>query len=139
MGRSSLLRDFLSAQRDEDRIISKQVVNQLVAHHHQVTQISPITMSKKRKRFDSSLPPSPISITQFPEYERRDSGLTCSSIKDIGLCSSFILPKEDLLQQQEERFVEYKNTIHDYQLIKVLGKGATGKVIIILLWLVQYA
>jgi hypothetical protein len=124
LGRSSLLRDFLSAQRDEDRIISKQAVNQLVAHH-QVTQIPPITMSKKRKRFDSSLPPSPpISITQFPEYERRDSGLTCSSIKEAGLCSSFILPQEDLQQ-------EYKHTINDYQLIKVLGKGATGKVSLI--------
>lgn len=131
LGRSSLLRDFLSAQRDEDRIISKHAVNQLVAHNHQVTQMSPITMSKKRKRFDSTvssdiLPPSPpVSTTQFPEFERRDSLLTCSSIKDTGLCPSFTLPQEE----QAVYAVEYKNTINDFQLIKVLGKGATGKVI----------
>lgn len=124
IGTCSLFRDFLSVQRDEDRVISKQIVCQLVAQHQLVTphhlkrkRASTTTdynhhQQKKLMLAESSLPPSPpssISITEFPEY-RHDSGLSCS------------------IKQDDCSMDDYHDTIHNYQLIKVLGKGATGKV-----------
>jgi hypothetical protein len=177
IGYSSLFRDFLSAQRDEDRIISKVTVRQLVAHHvthapqqeeNALLMTPPQTL--KRKRSDSKcqqeqpqqstsnaiLPPSPpssisitslpdllttrsTSTTQFPEY-RHDSGLTSSLYNDddMMMCSSILGQQEEQQiyrqyqkeQQQQQNVVadNNKNTINDFQLIKVLGKGATGKV-----------
>ncbi|KAL9556182.1 hypothetical protein MBANPS3_001976 [Mucor bainieri] len=148
IGRSSLFRDFLAAQRDEDRVISKVQVRQLVAQH-EVSQntvaIEPMA-SLKRKRSvcqqQKELPPSPpssISITQFPDYhDRHDSGLT-ESVDDEMMCSSILPPEpatttvdQDFYYDENEPIKDNNNdTINDYQLIKVLGKGATGKVILV--------
>lgn len=151
IGRSSLFRDFLSAQRDEDRVISKVQVRQLVAQH----EVSPNSIviepmaSLKRKRSmcqqqqqQQELPPSPpssISMTQFPDYhDCHDSGLT-DSIDDEMMCSLILPPEppntavgmqQDFYYDENEPVINNNNdTINDYQLIKVLGKGATGKVI----------
>lgn len=84
-------------------------------------------------------PPSSISITQFPDYhDRHDSGLT-ESIDDEMMCSSILPPEpsssttadmdQDFYYDENEPIKDNSNdTINDYQLIKVLGKGATGKV-----------
>lgn len=148
IGRSSLFRDFLTAQRDEDRVISKVQVRQLVAQH-EVSQntvaIEPMASLKRKRSMcqqqqqQQELPPSPpssISMTQFPDYhDRHDSGLT-ESIDDEMMCSS-ILPPEPSATDMDQDFYYDENvpitnnnndTINDYQLIKVLGKGATGKV-----------
>jgi hypothetical protein len=155
IGKSSLFRDFLSAQRDEDRVISKVQVRQLVAQH-EVSQnnvvIEPMASLKRKRSMcqqqqqQQELPPSPpssISITQFPDYyDRRDSGLT-ESIDDEMMCS-LILPPEptNTAVEMQQDFYFDKNepttnnnndTINNYQLIKVLGKGATGKVLHILI------
>ncbi|KAI7907811.1 kinase-like domain-containing protein, partial [Cokeromyces recurvatus] len=109
IGRSSLFRDFLSIQRDEDRIISKSAVRQLVSQqHHHVSQSSSIHHEKRI--LCESLPPSPpssISITQFPDYQ------------------------EDCPDRQHEIIPKKSKSIQDYQFINVLGKGATGKVILV--------
>lgn len=151
IGCSSLFRDFLSAQRDEDRIISKIAVRQLVAQH--VTQNSsheqsqdvllmtpPHTLKRKRantschqpSHYDVKLPPSPpssISVTSIPLITQQlighnyDNGLTRSSYNDYDLmmCSS---------DTDDGNSINTDNKhINDYQLIKVLGQGAAGKVI----------
>lgn len=75
----------------------------------------------------STLPPSPppssshISMTEFPEY-RHDSGLSSCSSSHSNLL---------LVDQKKENNYSH-DTINNYQLIKVLGKGATGKVCIII-------
>lgn len=149
IGYSSLFRDFLSAQRDEDRVISKVTVRQLVAQHHTVAQdievlmTSPSSITRKRSIDNNKcqesvmLPPSPPSsisidtdipaamdesMTHFPEYCHDSKLNTTSSICDFDedmICSVSINP-----QQPADR-------IDDFQLIKVLGKGATGKVILV--------
>ncbi|KAI9252202.1 kinase-like domain-containing protein, partial [Helicostylum pulchrum] len=78
IGHSSLFRDFLSAQRDEDKVISKTLVQKLVVHH--CTQTEPQT--------DDVTPTYSISSSS-------------------------------------------PAALNDFQLIKVLGKGATGKVILV--------
>ncbi|KAI9483494.1 MAG: kinase-like domain-containing protein [Benjaminiella poitrasii] len=77
IGRSSLFRDFLSVQREEDRIISKSVVRQLVAQQHHLKQ-----------------------------QDAEIYTITTTNTNKI-------------------------HSIQDYELIKVLGKGATGKVILV--------
>lgn len=149
IGSSSLFRDFLSAQRDEDRIISKVTVRQLVAQHvvqasspeqHQdpLLMTPPHTLKRKRantscqqlSHSDVTLPPSPpssISITSIPLIKKQlhaynyDNESTPHSYNMLNLimCDS---------DSEDESSIENHKTVNDYQLIKVLGQGAAGKV-----------
>lgn len=120
-------------------------MRQLVAQH-EVSQntaaIEPMAPLKRKRSVcqqQQELPPSPpssISITQFPDYyDRHDSGLT-ESIDDEMMCSSILPPEPPATEMDQEFFYDENepikdnnnDTINDYQLIKVLGKGATGKV-----------
>ncbi|KAI9264765.1 kinase-like domain-containing protein [Sporodiniella umbellata] len=80
IGRTSLFRDFLSVQREEDRVISKTEKCQ------QQSIVQPtMTLKRKRSFYDSKQSKRPSAI----------------------------------------------ETIQQFELIKVLGKGATGKVILV--------
>ncbi|KAI8088165.1 kinase-like domain-containing protein [Thamnidium elegans] len=139
IGHSSLFRDFLSAQRDEDKVISKSSVHKLVVQHvtrtnshEQPVHVTPAynTHSCQHDRFSPlSSPPSSFSdhssavslhnsIADFPDYGYH-SNLTSQDI----VCSS--------MSEQEDEKCSSPSAIHDFQLIKVLGKGATGKVILV--------
>ncbi|RCH97103.1 hypothetical protein CU098_009268 [Rhizopus stolonifer] len=115
IGKTSLFRDFLSAQRDEDRVISKTIVRQMVTQHHPVTHNT-----------SPSLPPSPPP----------SSNPCCDSIlKDFKDESLMLEPElseeEDLMCSSILGKQQNYDRMDDFELIKVLGKGATGKVILV--------
>lgn len=126
IGYSSLFRDFLSAQRDEDRIISKLTVRQLVAQHH-------VTQEDKIEVIDNH--PSIIrrhqSMTQFPEYNSQEEEIQ-EADDDVSEFDSYT---SSIYSQHQDMYPIQSTTkddrIDDFQLIKVLGKGATGKVILV--------
>lgn len=143
IGHSSLFRDFLSAQRDEDKVISKNSVHKLVVQHvtqtnshEQDLQVTPTYTINSQKssscQQDRFLPPSPPSsfsnqsthsfdnsVVGFPDYGYH-SNLTSQEM----VCSSII-------ERDENEKCSSSAAINDFQLIKVLGKGATGKVILV--------
>jgi hypothetical protein len=138
IGRSSLFHDFLSAQREEDRVISKLSVDQLVAHHV-VTQAPSVARTIKRKdpfchnsnptESDGSTASTLLSSAPSITDETAPSSFTqdLRSNDDDSICFSVKL--DELPPVPEESC--HSTTIEDFQLIKVLGKGATGKVVFI--------
>ncbi|KAI8344873.1 kinase-like domain-containing protein, partial [Choanephora cucurbitarum] len=127
IGKTSLFRDFLSAQREEDRVIPKDVVHQLVTQHHTtVTQPSlpPSPPPSKHKDemltsysvFQDFIEDGWLDSRQEDEREEREDEM---SLLDDPMCSSIL---------GQER---YRDRIDDFELIQVLGKGATGKVILV--------
>ncbi|KAI8979508.1 kinase-like domain-containing protein [Mycotypha africana] len=180
IGKSSIFRDFLSAQRDEDTVISKLSVRQLVAQHQPTlaTTASTVTNAvinaviEEHQEPEIATPPSTIcsnrSIADVRNlYINHQATRTisldqhCNDISeafsqnaddisiryDSGLsasCSSSKYSKETTeVKEEEMEFIEQienlpvsnelsnPHTIKDYQLIQVLGKGATGKVILV--------
>lgn len=148
IGHSSLFRDFLSAQRDEDKVVSKISVEKLVVDHFTQTEpvekdgvvtparsvASPMSISSSSSSSSSCqqyryYPPSPPTSTSYVNAsaaEFPDSNLSSNNM----MYSSIIEQKEQ--EEEEEEEEEQKGStpaaLKDYQLIKVLGKGATGKV-----------
>ncbi|ORE02235.1 kinase-like protein [Rhizopus microsporus var. microsporus] len=105
----SLLREFLSVQRDEDRMISKQShgSHSNNSHHKSCTVAQP-------------------SIMTPPHTLKRKS-----SFYDVRQCKRLVAPPSP--PTTISSIVHHDDAVHidQFELIKVLGKGATGKVILV--------
>ncbi|GAA5816174.1 hypothetical protein MFLAVUS_009700 [Mucor flavus] len=140
IGHSSLFRDFLSAQRDEDKVASKSSIEKLVVHHFTQTEpveqemdgvVTPARSVTNQTSTSSSCqqyryyPPSPPLSTS-------NVNTSAAEFPDNGHHSNLMVYSSIIEQEEEEE--EKRSTpaaLKDYQLIKVLGKGATGKVILV--------
>ncbi|KAI8086168.1 kinase-like domain-containing protein, partial [Halteromyces radiatus] len=112
ISKSSLFRDFLSAQRDEDRVAPLALVHTLVHQHQQQQQHNASLLH------DSILPDvGRLDISTQDDVEGDNSGdeeiLNTSSVDFIGGDS------------------RNRISIQDFQFIKVLGKGCMGKVLLV--------
>lgn len=117
IGQSSLFRDFLSAQREEDRVISKNKVRQLVKKH-----VAP------EVRSDEVVTPPPTL-----------NGDTCCQQQqvyvDLPVYQTHLAPLDDEEESDQDDILccshqtkEKHPSVSHFELLKVLGKGATGKV-----------
>jgi hypothetical protein len=103
---STLFREFLQPQREEDNVIPKQVIQSYVEQHTPVMEH-----------------PSPSSILSR-------TPLSLSSTSHSSPSSLFTPEQHD----EEEQDIVHSNmsdrptTIQEFQLIKVIGRGCMGKV-----------
>ncbi|KAI8381069.1 kinase-like domain-containing protein [Radiomyces spectabilis] len=152
IGRSSLLRDFLSAQRDEDRVASKQLIQSYV--HRQLIEnernqmMCDFTLSPPSSRTPSvismqSIQPQHSNFTSSVYRGRRSSSISLSSISSnhsvlsIAMSDSHVYRHrraselEDPMPDSSHQHHDGKISIQDFQFIKVLGKGCMGKVLLV--------
>lgn len=122
MGRSSLLRDFLSAQRNEDKILPLHSILEDIQADHQENQ--------RQMSQEQHLPPDPschsrsIPNDLMPGKQYSSSVIINDDEDDrISNMSVMTTPVEQSQQQSQEKIC-----IHDFNLIKVLGGGCMGKV-----------
>lgn len=104
IGSCSLFKEFLQAQREEDNVIPKHVVQSYV-------QQSSIVMS------EPAPPPSLVVATPSPDTTTQDDDSYTSFPSHIMLDNPISSDISDL-----------PATIQDFQLIKVIGRGCMGKV-----------
>ncbi|KAG0179310.1 hypothetical protein DFQ28_003020 [Apophysomyces sp. BC1034] len=147
ISRSTLFRDFLSVQRDEDSVSSKAVVESYV--HQRVIEeersrvcenFSLTSLDPSVRRTSSLRPASTLSVSSSSSSSRS----SMHSIRSIAMSDSQIYlgriaeeeePRRMSLtdddEKNDERSSRRKITIQDFQFIKVLGKGCMGKVLLV--------
>ncbi|KAI7865539.1 kinase-like domain-containing protein [Spinellus fusiger] len=148
IGRSSLFRDFLSAQREEDSIASKDRVQHYVDQQWQEQQQRTV-QEDLFPSTDAHSPPStqPHDWQPSPSASLHSEEAThskqvtvrypASSVADKGIVDEGIVDEEGGEGEREGGGEEEESspvptiTIQDFQFIKVLGKGCMGKVLLV--------
>lgn len=119
IGYSSLFRDFLSAQRDEDRIITKVSVRQLVAQHvTSPSPLSPATFASSSQQQNDLLMTPPPSHSNL-KRKRSDTSSKCQQQEQPNDClvvlppsppsSISITPSLSLNRLSITQFPEYRH------------------------------
>ncbi|KAI9339119.1 kinase-like domain-containing protein [Pilaira anomala] len=133
IGQSSLFRDFLSAQREEDTVISKNTVRQLVKKH-----VAPVVRSDEVVTPPHTLNGDTSIICQQQQQQLLPSSANSHAYADLPVYQTHLAP---LVDDDEESYHDdiircsYQTkdkhpAVSNFDLIKVLGKGASGKVIL---------
>ncbi|KAI7860564.1 kinase-like domain-containing protein, partial [Circinella umbellata] len=108
VGRSSLFRDFLAAQRNED---------QIVPNSNRIPTPALINNNHSNKSCSSSIASSMITSSL-------DSCHDSNNISNVNNNNSIVIPGGISIHQT-------KLTIRDFEILKVLGRGCTGKVFLV--------
>ncbi|ORX56313.1 kinase-like protein [Hesseltinella vesiculosa] len=145
---SSLLRDFLSAQREEDRVTPLAFVRHLLRQHHQdqlhdsilpvdkpaLPSRSPRSSTTSHggwttslRRMTSWASPRPTNLPS----RRRNSMTTCSSISSLPSIARGPSSDDPLSHDLLDPNHPSRITIQHFQFIKVIGKGGMGKVFLV--------
>ncbi|KAI7875696.1 kinase-like protein [Lichtheimia hyalospora FSU 10163] len=122
VGRSSLLRDFLSAQRNEDKILPLHSILEEIQADHQENQ-------RRMSQEQHYISPDPRDIPDalIPEKQYSSSVIiNADDDDDDDRISNMSIMTTPVEQPQEEKIC-----IHDFNLIKVLGGGCMGKVFLV--------
>ncbi|KAJ2964203.1 hypothetical protein NQZ79_g780 [Umbelopsis isabellina] len=143
ISKSSLFRDFLSVQREEDSAAEKEVLQQFVNMQATLSteqQQSPVLDSVTSE--DAQVPdvtPVPVSgsrriargsrVADDALYRKVSSSLSTLS-ENPGISLADLAKRQKRLSAQQQIRKE-ATSIQDFQLIKVLGKGCMGKVILV--------
>ncbi|KAF7726347.1 hypothetical protein EC973_008927 [Apophysomyces ossiformis] len=156
IGRSTVFRDFLSVQREEDSVSPKALVENYVhqrvleEERNRVSEDFSLTSPEASARRSSSLHPASILSISSSNTSSRSS---VHSIASIAMSDSQIYlgrnseepqhmsmtdddgdddeEEEEEDQKNDEPVMKRKMTIQDFQFIKVLGKGCMGKVLLV--------
>ncbi|KAL0077669.1 kinase-like domain-containing protein [Phycomyces blakesleeanus] len=156
ISRSSLFRDFLSAQRDEDSVGSKDGVQHYVNRQWQENQqsilaqddvfsLDPPTQIQESTVPQAILPPTPAPLEWQPAsstseslstassesmHSMRSDSIVYSTIEDRSNSAPMSISDEGIIED-EDPLPPQRVTIQDFQFIKVLGKGCMGKVLLV--------
>ncbi|KAL7315638.1 hypothetical protein PS15m_004831 [Mucor circinelloides] len=143
----SLFKEFLQPQRDEDNVIPKEMVQSFVEEQHvsmlnDVDNISNNNLSQHRD-VDTTCGPTPPPDKQqelTPPPERDDTSFLSYSSFSIPppssqLPQSSVPPQRELSDTSDITSSSFSSdipvTIQDFQLIKVIGRGCMGKVLLV--------
>ncbi|KAG2182348.1 hypothetical protein INT43_007278 [Umbelopsis isabellina] len=143
ISKSSLFRDFLSVQREEDSAAEKEILQQFVnmqatlsteqqqspvldsvtSEDAQVPDVTPVPVSSSRRIARGS------KVADDTHYRKVSSSLSTLS-ENPGISLADLAKRQKRLPTQQQIRKE-ATSIQDFQLIKVLGKGCMGKVILV--------
>ncbi|KAI8636615.1 kinase-like domain-containing protein [Parasitella parasitica] len=143
----SLFKEFLQPQRDEDNTIPKELVQSLVEEQHisMLSNIDSISNNVSQHREINTAcgptpPPDKLQVLTPPSDHDNTSFLSYSSFSIPPPSSSqrpqsFIQPHRDLSGTSNITSSSFSTeipvTIQDFQLIKVIGRGCMGKVLLV--------
>ncbi|CEP16517.1 hypothetical protein [Parasitella parasitica] len=143
----SLFKEFLQPQRDEDNVIPKEMVQSLVEEQHVsvLSNIDSINNNNvsQHKGINTTCGPTPppdkLQVLTPPSDQDDASFLSYASFSIPPPSSqqpqSFIRPQRDLSGTSDITSSSFSSempvSIQDFQLIKVIGRGCMGKVLLV--------
>lgn len=133
VGRSSLLRDFLSKQRPEDKIASKEMIQSYVDRQVALSNDAQRASMEEQQPSSSSIMSSSTTSSSFRHSDdyyapRQSSSLSSPVAVEEDNPSHAAGEEEDNMMVVDDHHRRRVPTIQDYQFLKVLGKGCMGKV-----------
>ncbi|KAI9287054.1 kinase-like domain-containing protein [Umbelopsis sp. AD052] len=146
ISKSSLFRDFLTVQREEDSAAAKEVVQRFVnmqatisnEQQHQIRHANSVASEDAQVPDARSVASTSIenrssynSKSPVDENFRKTASSLSTLSENPGISLRELARRQQRIPMQKQTHTKTATSIQDFQFIKVLGKGCMGKVILV--------